>query len=106
MTTLENRPNTALIVIDVQNGVVAGAHERDAVVANIAGLVDRARREQVPVVWVQHFDEDLPRGSASSSRLANAGIRFSRSVFVIGSRLLRRHTACAPSGWPGQQKQG
>jgi nicotinamidase-related amidase len=63
MTTLENRPNTALIVIDVQNGVVAGAHERDAVVANIRGLVDKARREQVPVVWVQHSDEGLARGS-------------------------------------------
>ena len=41
MTTLENRPNTALLVVDVQNGVVAGSHERDAVVANIAGLVER-----------------------------------------------------------------
>ncbi|MGN9777928.1 isochorismatase family protein [Micromonospora sp. H33] len=63
MTTLDNRPNTALLVIDVQNGVVAGAHERDAVVANIAGLVEKARREQVPVVWVQHSDEGLTRGS-------------------------------------------
>ena len=43
MTTLENRPNTALVVIDVQNGVVAGAHDRDAVVGNVASLVDRAR---------------------------------------------------------------
>ena len=63
MTTLENRSNTALVVIDVQNGVVKAAHERDAVVANIAGLVDKARREQVPVVWVQHSDEQLARGS-------------------------------------------
>jgi nicotinamidase-related amidase len=63
MTTLENRPNTALLVIDVQNGVVDGAHERDAVVANVASLVDRARRERVPVVWVQHSDEGLARGS-------------------------------------------
>jgi nicotinamidase-related amidase len=63
MTTLEDRPNTALIVIDVQNGVVKAAHERDAVVANIAALVDRARREGVPVVWAQHSDEQLARGS-------------------------------------------
>ena len=63
MTTLENRPNTALLVVDVQNGVVAEAHQRDAVVANVGSLVDRARREQVPVVWVQHFDEGLARGS-------------------------------------------
>src|ERR1044072_6994319 len=63
MTTLENRPNTALIVIDVQNSVVAGAHEHDSVVANIGSLVEKARQEQVPVVWVQHSDEHLVRGS-------------------------------------------
>jgi nicotinamidase-related amidase len=63
MTTLEHRPNTALLVVDVQNGVVAGAHERDAVVANVGSLVERARRERVPVVWVQHADEQLARGS-------------------------------------------
>ena len=63
MTTLQNRPNTALLVIDVQNGVVEGAHERDTVVANVASLVERARRERVPVVWVQHADEQLARGS-------------------------------------------
>src|SRR2546429_1993213 len=63
MTTLENRPNTALLVIDVQNGVVSGAHERDTVVANIGSLVEKARRERVPVVWVQHNDAQLARGS-------------------------------------------
>jgi len=63
MTTLQNRPNTALLVIDVQNGVVTGNHERDTVVANVASLVQKARREQVPVVWIQHSDEGLPRGS-------------------------------------------
>jgi nicotinamidase-related amidase len=63
VTTLENRPNTALLVVDVQVGVVAEAHERDAVVANVGRLVDRARGERVPVVWVQHSDEQLARGS-------------------------------------------
>ena len=63
MTTLEKRPNTALLVIDVQNGVVREAHERDAVVANVGSLVEKARREQVPVVWVQHSDEGLEKGS-------------------------------------------
>jgi nicotinamidase-related amidase len=47
----------------VQNGVVAGAHERDAVVANVGSLVEKARRDHVPVVWVQHSDEGLARGS-------------------------------------------
>ncbi|MGB0100474.1 MAG: isochorismatase family protein [Nocardioides sp.] len=65
MTTLTNRPNTALVVIDVQTDVVAGAHERDAVVANIAALVDKARADATPVVWVLHsHPEQLPRDSA------------------------------------------
>ena len=63
MTTLSDRPNTALLVLDVQVGVVAEAYERDAVVANIAALVERARDERVPVVWVQYSDEQLPTGS-------------------------------------------
>jgi nicotinamidase-related amidase len=63
MTTLTDRPKTALVVIDVQNGVVAGSHERDRVVANIATLVDRARAGGVDVVWVQHSSDDLPKGS-------------------------------------------
>ena len=60
MTTLTDRPNTALIVIDVQNDVVGGTHNRDDVVANISTLVDKARTEQVPVVWVQHSSDGMP----------------------------------------------
>ncbi|HZQ82429.1 MAG TPA: cysteine hydrolase family protein [Gaiellaceae bacterium] len=64
MTTLSNRPNTALVVIDVQNGVVAGACERDKVVANINDLVDKAREADVSVIWVQHRDDGgLAEGS-------------------------------------------
>jgi len=63
MTTLENRPNTALLVIDVQNGVVAEAVDRDKVVANIATLIDKARAAEVDVVWVQHHSDEFPRGS-------------------------------------------
>ena len=76
MTTLENRPHTALLVIDVQNGVVGGAHARDEVVATIAGLVERARAERVPVVWVQHSDDDMAVDSEEwqiVSELARAG---------------------------------
>jgi nicotinamidase-related amidase len=63
MATLENRPNTALLIIDVQNGVVAGGYERDVVVANISSLVEKARTAAVPVVWVQQTDEQLAHGS-------------------------------------------
>ncbi|MPY61072.1 isochorismatase family protein [Streptomyces spongiae] len=63
MTTLPDRPHTGLLVIDVQKGVVAEAHQRDAVVANIGTLVEKARTEGVQVVWVQHSDEGLEKGS-------------------------------------------
>jgi nicotinamidase-related amidase len=64
MTTLSDRPNTALVVIDVQQGVVDEAPLRDEVVGRIGTLVERARGAGVPVVWVQHTDdEELPRGS-------------------------------------------
>ena len=63
MTSLPDRPHTALLVIDVQNGVVADAHRRDDVIANINTLVDRARAQDAPVIWVQHSDDDLPFGS-------------------------------------------
>jgi nicotinamidase-related amidase len=63
MTTLSDRPNTALIVIDVQNDVVAGAYDRDGVIANINALVGKARAEGAPVIWVQHSDDGLPKES-------------------------------------------
>jgi nicotinamidase-related amidase len=63
MSTLTERPNTALLVIDVQNNIVSGTHNRDGVVANIATLVDKARAAKVPVVWVQHSSDEVPEGS-------------------------------------------
>ncbi len=47
------------MVIDVQNDVVGNAYERDQVVATIGTLVDRARISGVPVIWVQHGDDQL-----------------------------------------------
>ncbi|WP_333739605.1 cysteine hydrolase family protein [Streptomyces sp. IBSBF 2806] len=63
MTTLPDRTRTALLVIDVQNGVVAGTPRRDEVIANIGALVGAARAQEVPVVWVQHSDDQLVSGS-------------------------------------------
>jgi len=49
MTTLKDRPNTAVLIIDVQNGVVDGTYERDAVVANVASLVDAPVGEDIDI---------------------------------------------------------
>ena len=63
MTTFQNRPHTALLVIDVQNGVVSDAYERESVVANIGTVVEKARSAEVPVVCVQHSSDNLEQGS-------------------------------------------
>jgi nicotinamidase-related amidase len=63
MSSLPNRPNTALLIVDVQRDVVAGAHDRDGVIANINTLLERARGAGTPVIWVQHADDGLPEGS-------------------------------------------
>ncbi|MFD8722829.1 isochorismatase family protein [Streptomyces sp. NPDC059629] len=64
MTTLQNRPNTALLIVDVQNGVVDGSHNRDEVIANINTLLAKARSETVPVIWIQHSSDELKPDSA------------------------------------------
>lgn len=45
---------TALLVIDMQIGLVEGAYWADAVLDRIAELIGRARRAGVPVIHVQH----------------------------------------------------
>ncbi|HRE02975.1 MAG TPA: cysteine hydrolase family protein [Ilumatobacteraceae bacterium] len=63
MSALDDRPHSALLVIDMQKGVVTGSHDVEQVAANIATLVDKARAEGVPVVWVQHSDDGMQQGS-------------------------------------------
>jgi nicotinamidase-related amidase len=67
VTTLPNRPITALLVIDVQNGVVAKAHRRDAVIAKIQAAVDAARRQGAPVIWIRHISEQLKADDPASA---------------------------------------
>lgn len=63
MTTLQDRPGTAVVVIDVQNDVVGGAYRRDEVVATILTVLGKARAQGVPVIWVRHHDDELVVGS-------------------------------------------
>ena len=59
MSLFEERGKSALLIIDVQNGVVEDAFERESVIANINEVITKARAKNVPVIWVQHSDEDL-----------------------------------------------
>ena len=63
MATVREGDVPVLLVVDVQVGVMSEAWDAPRVIQNLARLVDRARAERVPVVWVQHADETLPQGS-------------------------------------------
>ncbi|MDF2628459.1 MAG: cysteine hydrolase, partial [Symbiobacteriaceae bacterium] len=53
----------ALLVIDVQPGNIGTCYQPDAVVGVIAGLLEKARAADVPVIYVQ--DDDVgPEGSS------------------------------------------
>lgn len=64
MATIREGNKTALLVVDVQVGVMAQAWQAEAVVGQVAAAVAQARAAGVPVLWVQHADpDDLPEGS-------------------------------------------
>jgi nicotinamidase-related amidase len=54
---------SALLVIDVQKDVVANAVKTSEVVSKINSLISRARSSNAPVIWVQHSDDYLVKGS-------------------------------------------
>jgi nicotinamidase-related amidase len=63
MATVREGNKGVLVVVDVQVGVAEDAWEAPRVVKNVAHAVDRARAQGVPVIWVQHSDDELVRGS-------------------------------------------
>jgi nicotinamidase-related amidase len=63
MATVRDGNKGVLLVVDVQAGVMAEAWEAPRIIRNVSRAVARARAEGVPVIWVQHGDKDLPRGS-------------------------------------------
>ena len=105
MTTLTDRPNTALVIVDMQNSVVANVHRRDEVIANINTLVDKACAEQVPVIWVQDSLNGTDHQSADSQyvpelqRLTSEplihkdyGDSFEDTALEVGTRRPRRRS--------------
>lgn len=63
MARIRDGQQPVLLVIDAQNGVAGDAYKRDEVLANIGRLVDDARENSIPVIWVQHEDEEFVKGS-------------------------------------------
>ena len=98
MTTLANRTNTALVVINVQDGAVAEAHERNRVVANIVQQLGREPEILSPTI--PHHDSEHRSSSGTipeqgPSSLANGAALFQR---VQPSGSPKRLIDCTGSG--------
>ena len=64
MATVRAGNKPVMIVVDVQVGVVQEAWQTPRVIGNVARVVERARAQGVPVIWVQHSDDELVRDTA------------------------------------------
>jgi nicotinamidase-related amidase len=63
MNQINEHQKAAILIIDMQNGVIANAYQRDAVIANIQQLIQKARSHQVPIIWIQHSGKGLDKNT-------------------------------------------
>lgn len=63
MATIRSGNQAVLVVVDVQVGVVRDAWEAPRIIQNIVTVVGKARKQGIPVIWVQHADGELVYGS-------------------------------------------
>jgi nicotinamidase-related amidase len=63
MATIREGNKSVLLVVDVQVDVMREAWDADRIIRNIGVAVDKARDLDVPVIWVQHADDELIAGS-------------------------------------------
>ena len=84
MATVREGQQPVLLVVDVQVGVMKEAWDAPRIVGNVARTVERARSQGVPVIWVQHADENLAHGSAPWQWVPEL-------VPAPGERLIHKH---------------
>jgi nicotinamidase-related amidase len=63
MATIREGSRDVLVVVDVQAGVMREVWDSPRIIQNVAHTVERARAQNVPVLWVQHADDELVFGS-------------------------------------------
>ena len=63
MATVRAGNKAVLLVVDVQAGVMSHSWDASRIVGNVSRAVDRARAQGIPVIWVQHADEELRYGT-------------------------------------------
>jgi nicotinamidase-related amidase len=59
----EGNQKTALLIVDAQVGVMREAWEAPRIIQTIGLVLEKARRQSAPIIWVQHSDDELVGGS-------------------------------------------
>ena len=63
MATIREGDKTVLLVVDAQVGVLENAWEAQKTIQNMVLAVEKARAQSIPVIWVQHGDDELVYGT-------------------------------------------
>jgi nicotinamidase-related amidase len=84
MATVREGNKAVMLVVDVQVGVMSDAWDSPRIINNVARTVERARAQGVPVIWVQHSDEELVYGSPAWQWAAEL-------VPAAGEALIHKH---------------
>ena len=63
MATIREGKKAVLLIVDAQVGVLRTAWDVPRITGNIAVAVEKARSQEIPVIWVQHSDDELIYGS-------------------------------------------
>ena len=63
MATIREGDKTALLIVDMQVGVVESAWQEALIIINVRRAVEKARAEGIPVIWIQHTNQEMPPGS-------------------------------------------
>lgn len=59
MAIVREGNKVVLLVVDVQVGVMRNTWDSPRIIKNIGVAVEKARRSSVPIIWVQHSDDEL-----------------------------------------------
>lgn len=63
MATIREGKKAVLLVVDGQVGVMRETWNPPEIIKQIGRVVERARDQGVPVIWIQHADDEIVSGS-------------------------------------------
>ena len=63
MAIIREGDKIALLIVDMQVGVIVGAWKDDLIIENTRRAVEKARNQGIPVIWIQHTNHEMAPGS-------------------------------------------